>query len=94
MNKKKKTQNNLAIVIILEILLIMFWVLSWLNGYIKEGLFLYYNLVLALIIVIALILIVKSSKWLKLLWFLVVLAGLGGSTLMFLSYNLSVNLQY
>lgn len=91
---KKKSIDNLVIVQVLEIFLVIFWVLSWLNGYIKEGVFIHFNLLLVLIIIIAIFLIIKSSKLFKLLWFLVLLASIGGSVLMLIAYNLSVNLQY
>lgn len=93
-NTKKKSIDNLAAIQILEVFLVLFWVSSWLGGYIKENLFLYYNLILVLIMIIAIFLIIKSSKWFKLLWCLVLLASIGGSVLMLISYNLSVNLQY
>ena len=91
---KIKLLNTVNVSQILESFLVVFWILSWLNDYIKDSLFLYYSLLLIVIIFNAIFLIVKSSKWFKLVWILVLIASIGASVLMVVSYNLSSNLQY
>lgn len=92
--KINKPLNTVGVVQVLGILLVIFWVFSWFSGYIKEVFFLYYGLLLLLIILIATFLIIKSSNWFKLIWVLILLASIGASILMVVSYNLSFNLQY
>lgn len=95
MNKKKTNLlNRINAVQILEGLLILFWLFSWLSGYIKDTSYIYFSLLLTVIIFIAVLLIIKASKWLKLLWVVVLIASIVMGVLMVVSYNLSANLQY
>ncbi len=92
--KSTKVLSNTNILQILEIFLVIFWLFSWLNDYIKGDLFLYYCLLLFVITFNAILLIIKSLKWYKLIWVMVLFASIGASMLMVVSYNLSFNLQY
>lgn len=93
---KQRTKNSKIVLLIgaMEGILVLFWLSSWLGGYITQDIFSVYSSVIVLMISTALFLTIKAADWLRYISALVLLLSISLGVLMLVSYNLSVNLQY
>lgn len=93
---KRRPKNSKTTLLLgaVEGILVLFWLSSWLGGYITHDTFSVYLSVIALMISNAIFLTIKAADWLRYISALVLLLSISLGILMLVSYNLSVNLQY